>query len=76
MNKTIYLGETTFIDRTRIVEWLRYYGILPYGTRPDTKDITKNVWLYHTNDALVAALNEYEHHRGHDRQFAKKSVNN
>ena len=73
MTNTIYLGETTFIDRTRIVEWLRYYGILPYATRPDIKNISKDVWLYHTDDALVAALNQYEHYRGHDRRFARKS---
>ena len=72
MTNTIYLGETTFIDRTRIVEWLRYYGILPYATRPDIKNISKDVWLYHTDDELVAALNDYEHYRGHDRRFARK----
>ena len=72
MTNTIYLSETTFIDRTRIVEWLRHYGILPYATRPDIKNISKDVWLYHTDDALVAALNDYEHYRGHDRRFARK----
>ena len=72
MTNTIYLGETTFIDRTRIVEWLRSYGILPYATRPDIKNISKDVWLYHTDDTLVAALNDYEHYRGHDRRFARK----
>jgi len=73
MTNTVYLGETTFIDRTRIVEWLRYYGILPYATRPDIKNISKDVWLYHTDDALVEALNDYEAIRGHDRRFARKS---
>ena len=72
MTNTIYLGETTFINRTRMVEHLRQKGFLPFSTRPDIADVSKNVWLYETTDGLIDALNSYEAMRGHDRRFARK----
>ena len=72
MSNTIYLGETTFINRTRMVEHLRKKGFLPFSTRPDIADVSTNVWLYETTDGLIDALNSYEIMRGHDRRFARK----
>lgn len=72
MTNTIYLGDTCYVNRTRIVEHLRQKGILPFGTRPDIADVSKNVWLYETTDELIAALNSYEAMRGHDRHFTRR----
>lgn len=72
MTKTIWLGDTTYINRTRIVEHLRNKGLLPFSTRPDIADVSKNVWLYQTTDKLIDALNSYEAMRGHDRCFKHK----
>ena len=73
MRDNYYIGPICYIAHSRLVEWLRDYGFLPIGTRPDLYNPDKIVWLYKTSDELLEVLNDYEESRGHGRPFHKKT---
>lgn len=68
----VYIGEVYYCDRWRQVTWLEKNGFHFFGTRPDFKELSRNVWMYRVDDEFIDCLNEQQERLGTHTRYARK----